>query len=131
MMIIGSRQHDRVDNYDGRAKTQEFRDRLSKGESFDDIIEEAFAVVREAAWRVLELRHYDVQVLFLLVVHRSSPFVCWGLYPGCSCAFVSCLHRGGANSEDQLLFFGRCALCAYVWACVCGRVFVSRRRSFF
>ncbi|CAN0461964.1 unnamed protein product, partial [Hapterophycus canaliculatus] len=48
---------------DGRAKTQEFRDRLSKGESFEDIIEEAFAVVREAAWRVLELRHYDVQVL--------------------------------------------------------------------
>ncbi len=46
----------------GRDKTQEFRDRLSKGESFDDIIEEAFAVVREAAWRVLELRHYDVQV---------------------------------------------------------------------
>ena len=46
----------------GRAKTQELRDRLSKGEGFDDIIEEAFAVVREAAWRVLELRHYDVQV---------------------------------------------------------------------
>ena len=46
----------------GRAKTQEFRDRLAKGEGFDDIIEEAFAVVREAAWRVLELRHYDVQV---------------------------------------------------------------------
>lgn len=53
-----------ADDRDGRAKTQEFRDRLSKGESFDDIIEEAFAVVREAAWRVLELRHYDVQVDF-------------------------------------------------------------------
>lgn len=49
-------------DFHGRAKTQEFRDRLSKGESFDDVIEEAFAVVREAAWRVLELRHYDVQV---------------------------------------------------------------------
>lgn len=46
----------------GRAKTQEFRKRLAKGETFDDILEEAFAVVREAAWRVLELRHYDVQV---------------------------------------------------------------------
>lgn len=32
------------------------------GETLDDILEEAFAVVREAAWRVLELRHYDVQV---------------------------------------------------------------------
>lgn len=49
-----------------RAKTQEFRDRLSAGGDFDDVLEEAFAVVREAAWRVLELRHYDVQVLLLL-----------------------------------------------------------------
>lgn len=50
-----------------RAKTQEFRRRLSSGESLDDVLEEAFAVVREAAWRVLELRHYDVQVLLCLV----------------------------------------------------------------
>lgn len=50
-----------------RAKTQEFRKRLSAGGDFDDVLEEAFAVVREAAWRVLELRHYDVQVLGILL----------------------------------------------------------------
>lgn len=47
-----------------RAKTQELRERLSTGAGFDDVLEEAFAVVREAAWRVLELRHYDVQVIY-------------------------------------------------------------------
>jgi len=45
------------------AKTQEFQQRLQAGESEDDILEEAFAVVREAAWRTLELRHYDVQLI--------------------------------------------------------------------
>lgn len=48
-----------------RAKTQQFRERLSAGGNIDDVLEEAFAVVREAAWRVLELRHYDVQVLLV------------------------------------------------------------------
>ncbi|CAM9736693.1 unnamed protein product [Pylaiella littoralis] len=57
---------------DLRAKTQELRDRLSKGEGFDDIIEEAFAVVREAAWRVLELRHYDVQLMGGLALHEGK-----------------------------------------------------------
>ena len=42
------------------AKTVEFRERIAKGE---DVLEEAFAVVREAAWRVLEQRHYDVQLM--------------------------------------------------------------------
>lgn len=56
-----------------RAKTREFRERLaSGGESVEDILEEAFAVVREAAWRVLELRHYDVQVGFYLLPRRFS-----------------------------------------------------------
>ncbi|CAM9575905.1 unnamed protein product, partial [Ectocarpus sp. 8 AP-2014] len=56
-----------------REKTQEFRDRLSKGEGLDDMIEEAFAVVREAAWRVLELRHYDVQQLMGgLALHEGN-----------------------------------------------------------
>ncbi|CAB1117786.1 unnamed protein product [Ectocarpus sp. CCAP 1310/34] len=55
-----------------RDKTQEFRDRLSKGEGLDDMIEEAFAVVREAAWRVLELRHYDVQLMGGLALHEGK-----------------------------------------------------------
>ena len=45
------------------AKTLEFRKRLQAGESKDAILEDAFAVVREAAWRTLELRHYDVQLI--------------------------------------------------------------------
>ena len=44
-------------------KTQEFKDRLAKGESLDDILPEAFALVREAAKRNLVERHYDVQFI--------------------------------------------------------------------
>lgn len=52
------------------AKTKEFRQRLADGEDINGpILEEAFAVVREASWRVLELRHYDVQLLGGLILH--------------------------------------------------------------
>jgi preprotein translocase subunit SecA len=57
-----------------RAKTAEFRERLRVGteSTVDDILEEAFAVVREAAWRVLELRHYDVQLLGGIALHECK-----------------------------------------------------------
>ena len=55
-----------------RNKTQEFKDRLAKGETLDDILPEAFAVVREAAKRVLGLRHYDVQLLGGMVLHQGK-----------------------------------------------------------
>ena len=45
------------------AKTQEFKDRLEKGENLDDILVEAFAVVREASKRTIGKRHYKVQLL--------------------------------------------------------------------
>ena len=52
------------------AKTAEFRTRLAGGEDINGpILEEAFAVVREAAWRVIEQRHYDVQLLGGLILH--------------------------------------------------------------
>ena len=52
------------------AKTSEFQSRLSSGEDINGpLLEEAFAVVREAAWRVIEQRHYDVQLLGGLVLH--------------------------------------------------------------
>ncbi|CAB9513768.1 Protein translocase subunit SecA [Seminavis robusta] len=52
------------------AKTAEFRERLKKGEDINGpLLEEAYAVVREAAWRVLELRHYDVQIMGGLALH--------------------------------------------------------------
>src|SRR5688572_29478191 len=52
-----------------QAKTQEFRDRLQKGESLDSLLPEAFAVVREAGKRVLNMRHFDVQLLGGMVLH--------------------------------------------------------------
>ena len=54
-----------------RAKTEEFKARLQKGETEDDILPEAFATVREAAERVLGLRPYDVQVLGGIVLHQG------------------------------------------------------------
>ena len=55
-----------------KAKTQEFKDRLAKGESLDDLMDEAFAVVREAARRVLGQRHYDVQMVGGMVLHAGG-----------------------------------------------------------
>jgi preprotein translocase subunit SecA len=55
-----------------RAKTAEFRERLSSGETEDDILEEAFAVTREAARRVLGMRHFDVQLIGGMVLHQGK-----------------------------------------------------------
>jgi preprotein translocase subunit SecA len=52
-----------------KAKTQEFRYRLADGESLDDLLIESFAVVREAAWRVLGQRHFDVQLMGGMALH--------------------------------------------------------------
>ncbi len=50
-------------------KTVEFRERLEQGETLDDLLVEAFAVVREAAWRVLGQRHFDVQLMGGMALH--------------------------------------------------------------
>ena len=55
-----------------RAKTEEFKGRLAKGETLDDILPEAFAVVREASKRVLGMRHFDVQMIGGIVLHRGN-----------------------------------------------------------
>lgn len=55
-----------------RAKTEEFRGRLEKGEELDDLLPEAFAVVREASKRVLNMRHFDVQLLGGMVLHSGK-----------------------------------------------------------
>ena len=52
-----------------QAKTAEFKERLANGETLDDLLIEAFAVVREAAWRVLGQRHFDVQVMGGMALH--------------------------------------------------------------
>jgi preprotein translocase subunit SecA len=55
-----------------RAKTAEFRERLAKGATLDDLLEEAFAAVREAARRVLGQRHYDVQLVGGMILHQGG-----------------------------------------------------------
>ena len=55
-----------------RARTDDFRQRLSAGETLDDLLPEAFAAVREAAWRSLEMRHFDVQLIGGMVLHQGK-----------------------------------------------------------
>ena len=55
-----------------KSKTDQFRDRLGDGETVDDLLPEAFAVVREAAKRALGQRHYDVQLIGGIVLHQGK-----------------------------------------------------------
>ncbi len=55
-----------------RAKTDEFKQRFSNGESLEDLLPEAFAAVREAGKRTIGLRHYDVQMIGGMTLHRSN-----------------------------------------------------------
>ncbi len=55
-----------------QGKTQEFRDRLSKGETLDNLLPEAFAVVREAGKRVHGMRHFDMQMIGGMVLHYGK-----------------------------------------------------------
>ena len=54
-----------------RAKTQEFKDRLAAGETLDELLPEAFATAREAAWRVLGMKPYPVQLVGGIVLHQG------------------------------------------------------------
>jgi preprotein translocase subunit SecA len=54
-----------------KAKTQEFKSRLANGETLDDILPEAFAVCREAAWRTIQHKHFRVQLIGGLVLHQG------------------------------------------------------------
>src|SRR5215471_5791535 len=55
-----------------RGKTAEFRERYQKGETLEDLLPEAFAVVREAGRRTLNMRHFDVQLIGGMVLHRGK-----------------------------------------------------------
>ena len=55
-----------------RAKTQEFKDSLEAGQTLEDILPQVFAVVREVSCRTTGLRHYDVQILGGVVLHRGK-----------------------------------------------------------
>src|SRR5262245_38161718 len=55
-----------------RGKTAEFRQRLANGETLDDLLVEAFAVVRESGRRTLSMRHFDVQLIGGAVLHQGK-----------------------------------------------------------
>jgi len=55
-----------------QAKTVAFREQIDQGASLDDLLVDAFAVVRETGWRVLEMRHFDVQLIGGIMLHRGK-----------------------------------------------------------
>ena len=63
---------EKLDDNALRGKTQEFRDRLAKGEALDKLLPEAFAVVREGSKRALGMRHFDVQLIGGMVLHDGK-----------------------------------------------------------
>ena len=62
----------RLSDADLRAKTAEFRQRFDAGETLDNLLVPVFATVREAAWRALGMRHYDVQLIGGIVLHQGK-----------------------------------------------------------
>jgi preprotein translocase subunit SecA len=65
-------QFEALDDGALRAKTDEFRQRLAQGATLDDLLPEAFAVVREASKRVLKMRHFDVQMVGGMALHNGK-----------------------------------------------------------
>ena len=62
-------EYEKMSNDQLKSKTEEFRKRLRNGASLDSLLVEAFAVAREASWRVLEMRHFDVQLMGGMALH--------------------------------------------------------------
>ena len=67
-----------------KAKTPEFKERLKNGETLDDLLPEAFAVMREASWRVLGMKQFHVQVIGGIILHQ-------GRIAEISCFYTSCI----------------------------------------
>jgi len=65
-------QFEKLDDDQLRAKTQDFRERVSAGEALDNLLPEAFAVVREGSKRVMKMRHFDVQMLGGMSLHNGK-----------------------------------------------------------
>jgi preprotein translocase subunit SecA len=65
-------EYEKLSDEQLKAKTQEFKDRVAKGESLDSILPEAFAVVREGSKRIMKMRHFDVQMLGGMALHYGK-----------------------------------------------------------
>ncbi|MGA8515955.1 MAG: preprotein translocase subunit SecA, partial [Burkholderiaceae bacterium] len=55
-----------------KAKTEEFKERVAQGETLDDLLPEAFAVVREGSKRIMKMRHFDVQMQGAIALHQGK-----------------------------------------------------------
>lgn len=65
-------QFEKLSDDELRAKTQEFRERVAKGEELDALLPEAFAVVREGSKRIMKMRHFDVQLVGGMALHEGK-----------------------------------------------------------
>jgi preprotein translocase subunit SecA len=65
-------EYERLPDADFPLKTEAFKKRLAAGESLEDLLPDAFALTREAARRVLNMRHFDVQILGGIVLHQGK-----------------------------------------------------------
>ena len=65
-------QFEQLDDAALKAKTEEFKQRVAKGELLDDLLPEAFAVVREGSKRALKMRHFDVQLIGGMALHNGK-----------------------------------------------------------
>ncbi len=65
-------EYEKLSDEQLKAKTQEFKERVAKGASLDDILPEAFAVVREGSKRIMKMRHFDVQMLGGMALHYGK-----------------------------------------------------------
>ena len=65
-------QFEKLSDDELRGKTQEFRDRVAKGETLDALLPEAFAVVREGSKRIMKMRHFDVQLMGGIALHQGK-----------------------------------------------------------
>ena len=65
-------EYEKLSDEQLQAKTQEFKERVAKGESLDNILPEAFAVVREGSKRIMKMRHFDVQMLGGMALHYGK-----------------------------------------------------------
>ena len=64
-------KYEAMDDDELRAMTPKLKERLANGETLDDILPDAFAVCREAAWRVLNMKHYRVQIVGGIAIHQG------------------------------------------------------------
>ena len=64
-------EYSKLSDAELQAKTPEFKERLAKGETLDDILPEAFAAFREASWRVLNMKHFPVQIVGGIILHQG------------------------------------------------------------